>query len=63
MNPDSERRRQKVLALMAEYVELGDDLPAVESVGELSRILDEMAAVKKQIDVLLDVQARINRLC
>jgi hypothetical protein len=56
-------RKTKFFALMEHYVLLGDDLPYVESFAELTRILDEMAAVKNQIDALIDEQARINRLC
>jgi hypothetical protein len=62
MTPDGKRRRQKVLSLMAEYVELADDLGDISNRAELDNILAAMAKTKAQIDTLLDEQARHNKL-
>ena len=47
MIPDDERRRQKILSLMGEYIQL---------------IFAEMTKTKTEIDALLDEQARQNEL-
>jgi hypothetical protein len=62
MTPEGEARRDKVLQLMQTYVDLGDDLPAVESLAELDRIMAEMAAVQAQIDALMAEQERADRI-
>ncbi len=62
MTPESAQRRDKVLELMAEYIDLGDGLADVDSPAEIDRVLAEMAKTKAQIDALIEEQMRIDRL-
>ncbi len=62
MTPESAQRRDKVLELMAEYIDLGDGLADIDDLAEIDRVLAEMAKMKAQIDALIEEQARIDRL-
>jgi hypothetical protein len=60
---DSEGRRRQVLALMARFNKLGEMLPSEDAVRDdederatARLILDEMGAVRAQIDGLIDAE-------
>jgi hypothetical protein len=63
VTPDSERRRDRMLALMADYVDLNDDLAAATTFSEIENIVHAMDDAKAQVDAMIAEQARLNALC